>query len=90
MKKWISSLAIVALLAVSSVVIYKEAFAYQPLCDQYQQQCSYCQGDFRLGDHCWEDGNGLTHCDWYCDTYSCSFPCSWPCPAHIYGTNCIL
>jgi len=90
MEKWISCLAIVSLLAVSSIVIYKEAFARPLLCDEYEQLCSLCRGDFRIGEGCWEDWNGQTHCDWYCDTYWCYFPCTWPCPAHIYGNDCIL
>lgn len=90
MKKWISSLAIVSLLAMSSIVIYKEALARPMLCDTYEEQCGLCDGDFHLW-RCKSLGDALIHCHWWCDTApGCHWPCVWPCGTRVEGNDCVF
>ncbi len=83
MKRWVSLLAIVSLVAVSSILIYKEALARPPLCDDCAEYCNSCGGTFLFYiELCWEGQSGHTHC--IVDCQGCSGGC-------ICGTTiCIL
>jgi len=80
MKKWVSSLAIISLLAVSTIVIYKEALAIPMLCDTMEQECWECNGSFY---YLWcedydRNGNNLIDCEFCC--YGIYLPppsCEW-------------
>lgn len=86
MKRWMASLAIVSLVAVSAFVIYKEAFAIPQLCDTMEQMCTYCRGSWDLY---WcepydMNGNGLIDCQFCCyNSQDGGWPCEWP-----YGDIC--
>jgi hypothetical protein len=81
MKKWRVSLVIVSLLAVSSLIIYKEALARPRLCDTMEQMCTDCNGDWDLW-YCepWDmNGNGLIDCEFCCyGIVNPQWPCEWP------------
>ncbi len=76
MKKWVSFLAIVSLVAVSSILIYKEALARPMLCDTMEQMCWSCCGSF-FYIYCIEIPP-LIYCQFCCVNVSCpGWPCEW-------------
>ncbi len=89
MKRWVSFLAIVSLVAVSSILIYKEALARPMLCDTYEEECTKCAGSFGLWDCRENNWDGLIHCQWWCDT-GCTWLCVWPCYTRVEGSDCVL
>ena len=60
MRRWISFLMIASLIILSSFVVYKEAFALPPFCDDIAEDCSGCVGIYFV-DSCWWY-NGLQYC----------------------------
>ena len=92
MKKWMVSLAMISLLAVSTLVIYKEALARPQLCDTMEYECALCDGDWSL---IWcepydMNGNGLIDCQFCC--YNIYLPppgCQWGHLGQFCG-QCVL
>ncbi len=76
MKRWIGSLAIISLVVLGSIVIYKEALAITPLCDDLAENCGHCGGNF-IVDSCWQY-NGLNYCQVRCEA----------CPHPYWRPNC--
>jgi len=66
MKKVISCLAILSLVAISVLLIYQEAFAIDLPCDTAEIWCEECpDSDFEII-YCWE-GEQQTYCEFMCD-----------------------
>lgn len=92
MKRWISALAILSLVAISSIFIYRQALARPMLCDTMEQECWECGGDFSLI-WCEEDdwnGNGLIDREFCC--YGIYLPppsCQWGYFGQFCG-HCVL
>jgi len=54
MKTWISALAIVSLVMVGTLVVYREALAKTPFCWQCEDYCTYCGGYYSVDvETCW-------------------------------------
>jgi len=91
MKTKITLFLAIALVAISVIIIYKEAAARPMLCDTMAENCSYCNGDFFIL-NCEDFGGGLIYCWFECyfpppgDLYP--FPCPW-CSSPVYG-DCVL
>jgi len=80
MKKWMVSLALVLLLAMSVLVIFEEAFARPMLCDTMEYQCQMCGGSWHI-DWCesWDqNGNGYLDCEFHCYDITGGPFCYWP------------
>lgn len=60
MKTKLGLLLLITFIAISIIIVYKEASARPPLCDYCEWYCSACNGTFYLGP-CW-DYSGLTYC----------------------------
>ena len=65
MKKWLVSLAIGSLVLVGTLVVYKEALALPPFCDDCAAYCDSCNGNY-IVDSCWYY-NGLQYCFVRCE-----------------------
>jgi len=86
MKKWVSFVAIVSLLVVSSILIYKEAIAIPQLCDTMEQECLKCGGTFHIF---WCEPRGaLIYCEFQCSDVHPEYPlCEWETD---FGGICVL
>jgi len=89
MKTKITLFLAIVLVAISVIIIYKEAAARPMLCDTYADLCTECQGEFVI-EWCWE-GESLIWCDAVCYVGGgCDWPCIWPCFSTIYIKECVL
>jgi len=79
MKKWVSALAILSLVAVSSTLIYRQAIARPMLCDTAEQMCWECGGNFEI---IWcqdpRTCEALCYCEFRCSNVHPEYPfCQW-------------
>jgi len=73
MKKWMFSLVMISLIAVSTFVLYKEGYARPMLCDTMEYECYLCSGTWVF---IWCEETDTNHNGWI-DCQFCCFDLLW-------------